>query len=94
LQAFAFRLNGQGEAGVSAALKALAVQRKTGDGVKAMTVSLLGQCLRSCGNFKLAFSVMSTMRQPAIDPNGDHLTLYHSMPAVSLTRLFLQSSSY
>ena len=52
-------------------MKALAVQRKTDEGVKAMSVSLLGQCLRSCGNFQLAFSVMSSMRQPAIDPNGN-----------------------
>jgi hypothetical protein len=66
-------LNGQGQEGVLAALKALAVQRKSGEGVKAMTVSLLGQCLRSCGNFKLAFSVMATMRQPAINPNGETL---------------------
>jgi hypothetical protein len=71
LQAFAYRLNGQGKEGAAAALKALAVQRKTDEGVKAMSVSLLGQCLRSCGNFQLAFSVMSSMRQPAIDPNGN-----------------------
>ena len=69
-QAFAYRLNGEGKECVSAALKALAVQRQSDEGVKAMSVSLLGQCLRSCGNFKLAFSVMAAMRQPAIDPNG------------------------
>jgi hypothetical protein len=64
-------LNGQGKDGAAAAMKALAAQRKTDEGVRAMSVSLLGQCLRSCGNFQLAFSVMSSMRQPAIDPNGD-----------------------
>ncbi len=75
-QAFAFRLNGQGKDGVSAVLKALAVQRKSDEGVKAMSVSLLGQCLRSCGNFQLAFSVMSAMRQPSIDPNGDRMFFF------------------
>jgi hypothetical protein len=73
-QAFAFRLNGQSKEGVAAALQALAAQRKTPEGVKAMSVSLLSHCLRSCHNFQLAFVVISTMRQPPINPNGDQVS--------------------